>query len=290
MRRPRGEPRDRRATAAPDDRPDAERPDGSRQAASGLRTEGLSFAYRDEPILEGLDLELPAGRITAIIGANGSGKSTVLKNLARLLEPAAGAVYLGDQAIHRLPTRLVAQQLAVLPQSPQAPEGLKVRELVRYGRHPWQGTMRPLTAADEAKVDEAIALANLEDLAHRPVGSLSGGQRQRAWIALALAQDSPLLLLDEPTTSLDLAHQFEVLQLLERLNREGGKTVVLVLHDINHASRYAHHVIALHAGRVVASGPPRAVLTVANLRTVYGIEVRLIEDPVTGGLLCLPVG
>ena len=259
-------------------------------AASGLRTEGLSFTYRDDLVLKELDIELPAGRITAIIGANGSGKSTILKNLARLLRPTTGAVYLGGQAIHRLPTRSVAQQLAVLPQAPQAPEGLKVRELVRYGRHPWQGGMRPLSKQDEAKVDEAIALANLEDLAHRPVGSLSGGQRQRAWIALALAQDSPLLLLDEPTTSLDLAHQFEVLTLLERLNRERGKTVVLVLHDINHASRYAHHVVARPGRRVVAAGPPREGLAADNLRTVYGIEVRLIEDPVSGGLLCLPVG
>lgn len=270
--------------------PDSPAPDGREPVARGLHAEGLSFTYRDDLVLKALDIEVPAGRITAIIGANGSGKSTVLKNMARLLKPTAGAVYLDGQAIHRLPTRLVAQQLAVLPQAPQAPDGLKVRELVRYGRHPWQGGMRPLSKQDEAKVDEAIALANLEDLAHRPVGSLSGGQRQRAWIGLALAQDSPLLLLDEPTTSLDLAHQFEVLTLLERLNRERGKTVVLVLHDINHASRYAHRVVALHEGRVVASGPPREVLTADNLRTVYGIEVRLIEDPVSGGLLCLPVG
>lgn len=259
-------------------------------AAAPLTAEGLAVAYGERTILPGLSLALAAGTITALVGANGSGKSTLLKALARLLRPRLGAVYLDGQAIARLPTAEVARRLAVLPQGPVAPAGLRVAELVEQGRFPHTGPLRPLTPDDRHAIAEALALTGMGDFAARPLDSLSGGERQRAWIALALAQATPILLLDEPTTFLDIAHQLEVLTLLRRLNRERGLTIAVVLHDLNQAARYADRMVALQDGQVVADGPPRTVLTEALLAAAFGIRAAIVADPTTDAPVCLPYG
>lgn len=253
-----------------------------------LRFGDVSLGYRDRLIVEGLSLTLPWGQVTAIIGPNGSGKSTLLRALARLMRPRAGAAYLDGHAIHTLPTREVAKRLAVLPQQPQAPEGLTVRELVEYGRFPLRRTLGGLTRDDRQAVAEALELTGTTDLSGEPVSSLSGGQRQRAWIAMALAQGTELLLLDEPTTFLDMAHQLEVLELLKRLNADQGRTVVMVLHDLGLASRYSHHLVALREGRVVTTGAPAEVVTPALLREVFEVEADVVVDPRSGAPICLP--
>ncbi len=253
-----------------------------------LETRDLGFAYGADTILSDLELAIPAGRITALVGANGSGKSTILKNLARILKPSHGAVYLDGRALGTLPTKAIAREIAVLPQNPEAPGGLLVRELVGYGRFPWQKPLAAMTAEDRRAIDAALALTNMTDFADRPVGTLSGGQLQRAWIAMALAQNSRVLLLDEPTTFLDMAHQFEVLSLLERLNRDEGRTIVMVVHDLNHALRHAHHVVVVRAGGIVAAGPPQDVLTPETLSLAFGVHADLIEDPRSGRVLCVP--
>jgi iron complex transport system ATP-binding protein len=257
---------------------------------STLHTEHLSLAYDETLIIKQLDVTIPSGQITALVGPNGCGKSTLLRGLARLLKPRHGTVYLDGAAIAQLPTKEVAKQLGMLPQAPVAPEGLTVRELVAHGRYPHQGWFQQWSADDEAMTTTALNITGMADLAERAVDTLSGGQRQRAWIAMTLAQDTPLVLLDEPTTFLDLAHQIEVLQLLERLNHEAGRTIVMVVHDLNHAARYAHHMIALNNGKVVAAGSPMEVVTPALLRTVFGVEADVICDPRTGVPLCLPYG
>ena len=226
-----------------------------------LRAENLSLAYDGNAVIRELSATFPPQQITALIGPNGSGKSTLLKGLARLMKPQGGAVYLDGQAIHRLPTREVARRLAILPQRAEAPDGLTVRELVAFGRFPHQGFLGIFSPEDEAKIDLALAVTGMSDLAQEPLGELSGGQRQLAWIAMALAQDTPLLLLDEPTTFLDMAHQLDVLEVLERLHRQQQRTIVMVLHDVNQAARYAHQMIALVDGCVVCRGTPQEVLT-----------------------------
>ncbi len=255
-----------------------------------LHTENLTLGYLETRVVDKLDLSIPRGRISALVGANGSGKSTILKALARILKPREGAAYLDGKAIHTLSTRQVAKDLAILPQNPEAPEGLSVRELVSYGRFPHQRGFGWLSREDDEAVTWAMSITGMTVFAERAVGSLSGGQRQRAWIAMALAQQTDILLLDEPTTFLDMAHQLEVLQLLQRLNKDAGRTVVMVVHDLNHASRYAHHLIAIAEGKVVAEGAPLQVMTPELLRRVFAVEADIVSDPRTGLPLCIPYG
>lgn len=259
-------------------------------AHSRLRAVGLSVGYGDHLVVRDLDLDLVDHAVTTVIGPNGCGKSTLLRALGRLLRPADGHVLLDGKRIDRTPTKQVATELALLPQSPLAPEGLVVRDLVARGRHPRQSWLRQWSADDEAVVARTLAWTSMTDLADHPVDELSGGQRQRAWIAMALAQQTDLVLLDEPTTYLDLSHQIEVLDLARTLNHEHGRTVVMVLHDLNLAARYSDQVVALHDGRVVASGTPETVITPALLRDVFGLDARVIEDPVTGKPLVVPIG
>ena len=255
----------------------------------GLHAERLTLGYRDAaPVVEQLDLSIPSGAVTAVIGANGCGKSTLLRALARLLTPRAGAVLLDGHDLHRLPTRDVARRLGLLPQGMVTPDGLTVGELVRRGRTPHTSVFRQWSAADSAAVDTALATTGMTALAGEQVDSLSGGQRQRAWLAMTVAQETPLLLLDEPTTYLDLAHQLDVLELVRDLHA-GGRTVVMVLHDVNQASRYADHLVAMRDGRVVAQGPPTDVLTPALVADVFGVHCRVLPDPDRGLPLIVPV-
>jgi iron complex transport system ATP-binding protein len=253
-----------------------------------LRADRLTLAYDDRTVVSELDLVIPRGRVTTIVGANGCGKSTLLRALARLLRPRAGSVLLDGREIAQLHTREVAKRLGLLPQQPIAPEGLTVEDLVARGRHPHQGLFRQWSAADEAAVKAALAATQMVELRDRPLDELSGGQRQRAWIAMTLAQDTEVLLLDEPTTFLDLAHQIEVLDLLADLVERHGRTVVMVLHDLNQACRYADQLVAMRAGRVHAAGAPADVVDAALVEEVFGIPAHVIEDPVTGTPLCLP--
>ena len=255
-----------------------------------LRTEQLTLSYDAISIIEQLNLEIALGQITALVGPNGCGKSTLLRGLARLLKPKGGAVLLNGAAIHKLPTKALAKQLGILPQGPVAPEGLTVRELVAQGRYPHQRWFQQWSEDDERAASRALAITGMESMAERPVDTLSGGQRQRAWIAMTLAQETTILLLDEPTTFLDMAHQIEVLQLLDRLNRDEGRTIVMVVHDLNHAARYAHQIVALSQGQIVAAGAPGTVMTPATVRAVFGVEADIVPDPRTGLPLCIPYG
>jgi iron complex transport system ATP-binding protein len=255
-----------------------------------LQTHNLTLSYDDAIIIEHLDLTLHMGQVTALVGANGCGKSTLLRGISRLLKPRGGQVVLDGQDIWKLPAKTLARQLGILPQSPVAPEGLTVHELVAQGRYPHQGWLQQWSAEDERIAREAMALANVSEYADRPVDTLSGGQRQRAWIAMTLAQDSDIILLDEPTTFLDLAYQIEVLDLLHDLNTQRGKTIVMVLHDLNHACRYADHIVAVKNGGIAASGAPEDVVTEDMVRAVFGIDCQIVPDPVTGTPLVVPVG
>ncbi|MFE2540395.1 ABC transporter ATP-binding protein [Actinacidiphila glaucinigra] len=255
-----------------------------------LRARGLHLAYDNRLVVEDLDLVIPTGRITAIVGANACGKSTLLRALARLLAPREGVVELDGRALRSVPTRELAQQLGILPQTPVAPEGLTVIDLVSRGRSPHQTWWRQWSKADELAVHEALAATGMADLADRPVDELSGGQRQRAWIAMAVAQGTPVLLLDEPTTYLDLAHQIDVLDLVTDLNRRERRTVVMVLHDLNQACRYADHVIAMKAGRIASEGPPDEVITAETVEDVFDLRCQVTTDPVSGTPLVIPMG
>nr|WP_086055470.1 ABC transporter ATP-binding protein [Protofrankia coriariae] len=255
-----------------------------------LRASGLRLAYDSTVVVDDLDLVVPAGRISVIVGANACGKSTLLRALARLLRPRAGAVHLDGRSIHSMPTRQVARQLGILPQSPVAPAGLTVVDLVGRGRSPHQTWWRQWSAADEQAVTEALRATAMLELAGRPVDELSGGQRQRAWIAMAVAQGTPVLLLDEPTTFLDLAHQIDVLDLVVDLNRREKRTVVMVLHDLNQACRYADHMIAMRSGRIVTQGPPAEVVTAELVEEVFGLRCQVVADPVSGTPLVIPMG
>lgn len=255
-----------------------------------LRAEGLRLSYRpDKVVVDGLDLELPPGRVTAVIGANGSGKSTVLRALARLLRPDAGRVVLDGHDIHHTRTRDIARQLGLLPQAPVSPEGITVRDLVRRGRTPHTSMWRQWSETDEEALSAALEATDLVELADQPVDTLSGGQRQRAWLALVIAQETPLLLLDEPTTFLDVAHQLDVLELVRRLNRDGGRTVVMVLHDLNQACRYADQLIALRDGAVVRAGRPAEVVTEELVESVFDLAAKVIPDPVSGSPMVVPI-
>jgi iron complex transport system ATP-binding protein len=233
---------------------------------------------------------VPDGAITAIVGANACGKSTLLRGLARIMRPRGGAVTLDGRDIHRLPTREVARTVGLLPQSPTAPDGIRVADLVARGRHPHQGVLRRWSPADDDVVAAALAATGTAALADRPVDALSGGQRQRVWIAMALAQDPDVLLLDEPTSFLDVAHQVDVLDLLGELNRGRGTTVVMVLHDLNLAARYSDHMVAMAAGRIVTRGTPAEVVTPQTIRDAFGLDARVVADPVCGTPMMVPVG
>lgn len=259
-----------------------------RLATPPLSARGLRLGYGTHPVLHDLDLDIPEGRMTVIVGPNGCGKSTLLKALARLVSPTAGEVRLEGQVLHGLPTRHVAQRLALLPQAPSLPEGLTVRDLVAQGRFPHQGWLGRPHPGDAAAIDHALTQTGITNLAERPVEALSGGQRQRAWIAMVLAQETPLILLDEPTAWLDLRVQLDLMACLHRLTREAGRTLVLVLHELNLAAAYADHMVMLREGRMIAEGAPDAVMTPALLHRVFGLEASVIADPITGRPVCLP--
>lgn len=257
-------------------------------APSRLRTESVTLAYDRRVISEGLTASVPEDSFTVIIAPNACGKSTLLRALARIMTPAAGAVLLDGREIASYRPREVARRLGLLPQSSRAPEGITVADLVARGRHPHQGMFRQWTPADEEAVARALASTNTADLSGRLVEELSGGQRQRVWVAMVLAQETPLLLLDEPTTFLDIAHQYELLELLRRLHREGGRTLVVVLHDLNQAARYADHLIVMRDGDVVATGDPADVVTAELVEEVFGLPCSIIADPHTGSPLVVP--
>ncbi|AXE37920.1 ABC transporter ATP-binding protein [Acidipropionibacterium virtanenii] len=252
--------------------------------------QGVAVGYGDRSVIEALDLTVPDHGIGAIIGPNGCGKSTLLRTLSRLLRPSAGSVLLDGQAISSLPTRKVARLLGLLPQSPTCPEGIAVADLVSRGRAPHRGAFARWSAADDRAVADALDQTGTAELAHRPVDELSGGQRQRVWIAMALAQQTDLLLLDEPTTYLDLTFQIDVLELLGRLNRDRGTTVVMVLHDINMAARYCDWLVAMRDGSVRSQGAPCEVVTEPVLREVFDLETRILTDPVNGSPVVVPLG
>ena len=253
-----------------------------------LTAESLRIGYVEQVVIQNLGVTIQEGQITALVGPNGSGKSTLLKTLARLIKPMNGAVYLDGRAISQLPTAEVARRLAILPQGPSAPPTLTVSELVEQGRFPHAGPLRMLRRQDHQAIDEALQLTGMTNFAQRRLDNLSGGERQRAWIALALAQATPILLLDEPTTFLDIGHQLEVLSLVQSLNRERNMTIVLVLHDLNQAAQYAHRMIVMQRGAIVADGEPAATLTQTLLADVFRVRAHIVADPESGAPVCLP--
>ncbi|MGK7901595.1 MAG: ABC transporter ATP-binding protein [Hormoscilla sp.] len=258
---------------------------------NALTTRKLTLAYSNgQPIIENLDLAILTGKITVIVGPNGCGKSTLLRSFARLLKPVVGTVYLDGTSIFKLSTKEVAKRLGILPQSAVAPAGMTVRELVAMGRYPHQGWLQQWSQQDAEMTDRAIAITSMTELADRAVDTLSGGQRQRAWIAMVLAQDTEIILLDEPTTFLDIAHQIEILDLLYELNKTQGRTIVMVLQDLNQACRYADRLIALRNGEIQIQGAPADVMTEGTVRLVFDLDCRIISDPVAGTPMCVPVG
>lgn len=256
-------------------------------AVARLSAAGVVAGYDRRVVLNGVDVAIPDGVFTAVIGPNACGKSTLLRALARLLRPRAGTVVLDGRNIRDLPSTQLARRLGLLPQTPIAPDGITVADLVARGRHPHQSVLAQWSARDEAAIQRAMAATRVTELADRQVSELSGGQRQRVWIALALAQETDLLLLDEPTTYLDITHQLEVLELLQTL-RAQGRTIVAVLHDLNQAARYADHLIAVRDGAIVAQGSPRDLITADTVERVFGLRSRVIHDPDTGSPVVLP--
>ncbi|SDN94451.1 iron complex transport system ATP-binding protein [Paenibacillus sp. yr247] len=247
-----------------------------------LSAEQLTIGYEGRTIVEQLDLQFHPRQITAILGPNGCGKSTILKTMARLHPASSGAVYLDGSLIAKIPTKEIAKKMAILPQSPEAPSGLTVEDLIAFGRTPHQSGFSRLSGHDRRMVDWSLEVTGLSELKQQAVDTLSGGQRQRAWIAMAIAQETQLLLLDEPTTYLDLAHQLEVLELLKKLNEKEGRTIVMVIHDLNHAARFAHRIVALRNGKIVKQGSAEEVITSDVLRQVFHIESTIVNDPRTG--------
>lgn len=255
-----------------------------------LVAHGVHLAYDQKRVVHGVDLTVPPGQVTVIVGANGCGKSTLLRGLGRILRPVEGHVELDDTDLRRLRPKQVAAVLGLLPQQPVAPEGITVSDLVARGRHPHQGAFGRRNAGDDEAVARALALTDTQQLAGRRVEELSGGQRQRVWVAMMLAQDPRIMLLDEPTTYLDIAHQVDLLDLLAELNEARGTTVVMVLHDLNLAARYAHHLVVMCEGRLVREGSPAEVLTADCVREAFGMEAEVIVDPISGSPLVLPLG
>ncbi|MFQ6325087.1 ABC transporter ATP-binding protein [Nocardia sp. CWNU-33] len=258
--------------------------------AHRLAAENITLGYGDRVIVDGLCIDVAPGVITTVIGPNGCGKSTLLRSLGRLLRPQQGRVLLDGKAISSMKTKDVARVVGMLPQSPVAPEGLTVADLVARGRHPHQSWIRQWSVTDEAEVMTALEQTGIADLADRPLDELSGGQRQRAWISMALAQGTDILLLDEPTTYLDLAHSVEVLDLVDRLHDDLGRTVVMVLHDLNLAIRYSDELIVMRAGRIVAQGTPGDIIDAELLREVFDLDASVLEDPVSGRPMIVPIG
>ncbi|GAT71930.1 ABC transporter ATP-binding protein [Microbacterium hydrocarbonoxydans] len=257
---------------------------------SRLQARGLTLSYDGRVVVENLDFDVADGEVTAIIGPNGCGKSTLLKGLGRVMTPAAGAVTLDGSPLNRIPTRRIASQISLLPQSPEAPAGLTVAELVARGRHPHQRWFEQFGRGDEEIVREAMVATGVDQLADMPVDELSGGQRQRAWLSMTLAQQTDIVLLDEPTTYLDLAHQVEVLELVRDLHLLHGRTVLMVLHDISLAARYASRIVAMKGGRVVASGTPDDVVTEELLADVFGLRAAILREPALGRPHVMPLG
>lgn len=257
---------------------------------SSITVDKLSAGYNDIPVFHDIDLEIPSGKITTLIGSNGSGKSTLLKTMSRLLAPIAGIVCLEGQSIHSMPTKSVAQKLALLPQGAQTPTGITVSDLVEYGRFPYRSKLAGLTAKDRGIISWALSSTGMTELAGREMDQLSGGQRQRAWIAMALAQKTDILFLDEPTTYLDISHQLEILQLLRKLNSEQGVTIVMVLHDLNHAIMFSDYLIAIKDGEKHSFGAPEDVIIPSTLREVFNVEAEVIRHPILGVPVCLPYG
>jgi len=255
-----------------------------------LRAEHLRLAYERLEVIADLSVTIPPGRITTIVGANACGKSTLLRGLARLLKPTRGSAQLDGRSIHALPTKELAAKLGILPQTPVTPDAITVADLVARGRYPHQTWLRQWSSDDEQAVAAALEATSTLELAERPVDELSGGQRQRVWIAMALAQGTELMLLDEPTTFLDLAHQVEVLDLLVDLNRRDGRTIVLVLHDLNHACRYSHHLIAMRRGAICVEGHPAEVVTRELVREVFDLRCQILSDPVSATPMVIPIG
>ncbi|AOZ89398.1 ABC transporter [Bacillus xiamenensis] len=257
---------------------------------SAISTEGLSLGYGETMIIDELNVSIPKGEITVFIGSNGCGKSTLLRSLARLMKPMGGSVLLEGHSIAKLPTKEVAKQLAILPQGPEAPEGLTVHQLVKQGRYPYQNWLKQWSKQDEEAVNRALKSTKMEDLADRTVDSLSGGQRQRAWIAMTLAQETDIILLDEPTTYLDMTHQIEILDLLFDLNEKEQRTIVMVLHDLNLACRYAHHLVAIKDKSIYAEGRPETVINCDLVKNVFDMNCQVTTDPLFGTPLCIPHG
>lgn len=259
------------------------------QAVARLTARGVTVGYGARSVIDGLDVAIPPGVITTIIGPNGCGKSTLLRTLSRLLKPTSGSVVLDGEDIARLRTRDVAKKLGLLPQTPVAPEGLTVADLVARGRHPHQSWLRQWSSDDADVVQESLAMTGVADLAERPVDSLSGGQRQRVWISMTLAQGTDLLLLDEPTTYLDLAHALDVLDLVDDLH-ESGRTVVMVLHDLNLAIRYSDHLVVMKDGAILAQGHPRDIVDAELLHKAFGLRAMVVDDPVGDRPMIVPIG
>ncbi|MBB6453399.1 iron complex transport system ATP-binding protein [Salirhabdus euzebyi] len=255
-----------------------------------LAANNLTLAYGDDVIIDALNIEVPKGKVTAFIGSNGCGKSTLLRSLARLLNPKSGHVVLNGSNIAKLKTKEVAREMSILPQSSATPEGLTVSQLVRLGRYPYQGFMKKWSKDDDLAVEEALSSTNMMDLKDRPVDSLSGGQRQRAWIAMTLAQDTETILLDEPTTYLDLTHQIEILDLLFELNEESNRTIVMVLHDLNLACRYADHIVAIKDKQIWSQGKPEEIITCDLVHSVFKMNCDVTLDPLFGTPMCIPHG
>ncbi|MDQ6423239.1 ABC transporter ATP-binding protein [Paenibacillus sp. LHD-117] len=257
---------------------------------SSIQAKNLTLSYGQKEIFNKLDLLVPTGKITVFIGSNGCGKSTLLRSLARLLKPQEGSILLDGTEIAKLSSKEIARRLAILPQGPLAPEGLTVHQLVKQGRYPYQSWLQQWTREDERMVKRALEVTHMEELSSHSIDSLSGGQRQRAWIAMTLAQNTPTILLDEPTTYLDMSHQIEILDLLFDLNAEENRTIVMVLHDINLACRYADHIVAVKDGRIHAQGKPEAIMNEQLIREVFGMECQITVDPIFGTPLCIPYG
>ena len=257
---------------------------------SPLQAENISVGYDDQYVLDALSLDIPAGETTVIIGPNGCGKSTLLKSLARLLSPRSGVVRLEGDVIAHQRARDIARRLGILPQSSHAPDDIRVRDLVARGRHPHRGLLTRWREQDERAVSKAMTATAVASLADRRVDTLSGGQRQRVWLAMVLAQQTPTLLLDEPTTWLDVAHQIELLELMNHLRRDHGKTLVMVLHDLNQACRYATHLVAMKAGHIIAQGRPADIVTPEMINTVFGLKCVVIEDPIAHTPMIVPLG
>lgn len=250
---------------------------------------GVTIGYGREPVSTDLNLAIPPGKLTMVIGPNGCGKSTALRAMARLMAPQAGAVLLNGRDIRELPTRQIARQIGLLPQQSIAPDGIRVAELVARGRHPHQGPFRQWSEADEIAVADAMERTGVAAYSGIAVDRLSGGQRQRVWIAMVLAQETPVLLLDEPTTFLDLTHQLEVLDLCRHLTSDGERTVAAVMHDLGHACRYGDHLIAMRNGAIVATGPAAEIVTAELIRAVFNVEAMIVPDPASGTPLVIPI-